>query len=30
IGMLESRLSLSEEEQLELIKGITEILEETG
>ena len=30
IGMLESRLSLSEEEQLELIEGITEILEETG
>lgn len=30
IGMLESRLSLSEEEQMELIKGITEILEETG
>jgi len=30
IGMLESGLSLSEEEQMELIKGITELLEEEG
>ncbi|MHC4462375.1 MAG: hypothetical protein ACYS6W_03495 [Planctomycetota bacterium] len=30
IGMLEGRLSLSAEEQMELIKEITEILEETG
>jgi len=30
IGTLESGLSLSEEEQIELIKGITELLEEKG